>query len=92
MNKYKRFGSLSSSVDPEKLATKVKGIMLMASTLVIFVAAKFLNINLTPETYVELVTDITGIVAAIATAYGFVQHLVVKIAEKKPVQPVPPQA
>ena len=82
--KYKLGGfSISSSVKPDELATKVKALMLMASSVVIYLLAKWFEITLTPDGYLALVTEISTLIGSIWGVYGIIQHLVAKIAEVK---------
>lgn len=82
--KYKLGGvSISSSVNPEQLATKVKGAMLAVSSIVIYLLSKWFGLNLTPDSYASLVTEISTLVGAIWGVYGIVQHLIVKLSTVK---------
>jgi len=79
----KRFGALSSSVDPNKLSMRVNGVIMALSGTIIWAAGHFLNITLTPENVVELAGQLGGLAGALATVFGVVRWCVTTIAEKK---------
>lgn len=79
----KRFGALTSSQDPNAIAQKVKGTILLASSLIIFFASRFLGITLTASDIVTLATELSGIAGAVWAVYGSVLHLVTLFAEVK---------
>lgn len=72
----KKFGSLTSSQDPNEIANKVKGIVLMSSSVAIFVAARFIGIALTADDMVSLATEVSGIAGAVWAIYGSILHLI----------------
>lgn len=79
----KRFGALSSSTDPDKLANTVRGVILMASSVIILLASKLFGITLTAEDITSLATVLGSLSGAIWVVYGLIQKVVVLIAEKK---------
>lgn len=70
------YGALQSSQDPTEVANKVKGAILMASSVIIFGVAHAFNITLTSNDVVTLATDISGVAGAVWAAYGCILHLV----------------
>lgn len=79
----KRYGALTSSQDPNEIANKVKGAIILASSLIIFIAARFFGITLTANDVVSLATEVSGIVGAVWFVYGSILHLVSWVAEVK---------
>lgn len=79
----KRYGALSSSQNPDEIANKVKGTILLASSVIIFFAAKFLGLNLTANDITDLATQLGGVAGAVWAIYGSILHLVALFAEKK---------
>ncbi len=85
MNKTRRYGALSSSENPEVLAQKVKGAILLASSVIIFFASKVLGITLTAADITSLATQLGGVAGAIWMVHGVILNIVAVIAEKKSV-------
>lgn len=77
----KKFGSLSSSTDPNSLGNTVKGTILMFSGLIL-VVARVLNIPLTENEVVEGATQAGLMVGAVWTLYGLVTKAVIGIQKK----------
>lgn len=76
-------GWLQSSQSPEEVANKVKGIILMASAAIIFVAAQVFHIQLGAGDIVSLATEIGTIVGAVWAIYGGILHLVTWLGSVK---------
>ena len=76
----KKFGALSSSVDGNKLASTVKGAIVLCSGLVI-VLAQYLGLPLTETNVVELASQAGIATGALWTIYGLLQKAVVKIVK-----------
>lgn len=76
-------GWLQSSQDPTAVANKVKGLILMASAGIIFVAAQFLHITLTANDVLSLATELGTIAGSIWAIYGAVLHLVTWLGSVK---------
>lgn len=66
----KKFGAITSSQNPEEIATRIKGITLALSSVIIFVAARFFNVTLTAPDMITLATEIGAIGGAVWTLYG----------------------
>jgi len=82
-----RFGALSSSVDPTKLADTVTGGIIAVSGVIIFLAAQA-GVTLFPEDVHVLAENIGNIVSlgtvafgAVKAAFGAVRKLVVRLSE-----------
>jgi hypothetical protein len=85
----KRFGALSSSMDPQKLGTTVQAVMLGASGLIVFLAAQ-MGIKLVPADMQALAansailaTQVSIAFSALGVVYGLARKLIVKIAERR---------
>lgn len=85
----KRFGALSSSVDPEKLGTMVQGLILGASAIIIFLLSK-LGIMLLPGDIQTLATNaasaatqIAAVVSMIGVAFGAIRKVIVFLADRR---------
>lgn len=79
----KRFGALSSSVDPEKLSARVNGIILGLSSVIILVAARAFHIQLAPTDVVSLASQGGAVAGAIATIFGAIRWGITFIADKR---------
>jgi hypothetical protein len=82
MYKNRRFGAFGSSEDPAQLASTVKGFILAAGVVIIWLAGKILGIELTPENISQFATDAGGLVAAVWVAYGLVKKFVIWAIDK----------
>lgn len=93
MNQLQKW--LQSSQDPTQVANKVKGVILMGSSVVIMGAAFLFHIHLSATDVVTLATEISGIAGAVWAIYGCILHLITFIGtvrqngEPVPVPPVP---
>ena len=74
MNQLKSW--LQSSQDPTQVANKVRGAILVASSLIIFAAAGLFHITLTANDVVSAATEIGGVAGAVWTIYGFILPVV----------------
>lgn len=70
----------ASSANPEEVSNRVKGIVLMLSSVIIFIAAQFFNLTLTPADMIEVATSLGAIAGAVMTIYGVGLALVRKFA------------
>ena len=67
----KRLGAWAqSSADPTEVSNRIKGLIIAGSGLIIFAAAKFFNVELTPEDIVELATQVSVLGGLLVTIYG----------------------
>lgn len=67
---------LQSSQDPTQVANKVKGFVLLLSSMIIFFAASFLHIQLSATDVTALATELAGVAGAVWTIYGFVLNVI----------------
>ena len=81
MASYRKFGSFTSSQNPEELSNRVKGVILALSSVIIFLGSKFFNITLTGDDVVSIATQISAVVGAVWTIYGAGLALVSKWTE-----------
>ena len=79
----KKYGALTSSQSDTEIANKVKGMILLFSSAIIFLASRFFGLTLTANDLVSLATEIGGISGAVWAVYGSVLHLVAMFAEVK---------
>ncbi len=73
---------LQSSQDPTVVANKVKGVILLGSSIIIFTAASFFHIQLSATDVVSLATEVGGVAGAVWTIYGAVLNLVTWLGKK----------
>ena len=76
MNENKKFGALSSSVDPTKLATSVSGAIIMFGSLIIWVAG-YLRVPLTDTQIGTFATQLGLAVGSLVFLYGVIRKAVV---------------
>lgn len=71
-------GMLASSSDPsgETLSKTVEGVIIGASSLIIFAGLHFFNITVTANDVATLATEVGAIAGAIVTLYGLLKKLV----------------
>lgn len=69
-------GFLQSSQDPTEVANKIKGVILAASSIIIFVAAQLFHITLNANDVITLSTEIGTLAGAVWAIYGCILHLV----------------
>lgn len=75
----RKFGAITSSQNPEEIATKVKGIVLMFSAIIPFIAARFFGVTLSANDVVSLSTEIGAMAGLMATIYGTGLHILALI-------------
>lgn len=71
----KKFGAITSSIDPEEIATKVKGIVLGLSGVIIFLGATFFHITLSANDIITLATELSMVAGAVVFLYGIGMHI-----------------
>lgn len=69
-------GFLQSSQDPTVVANKIKGLILAASSIIIFFAAQLFHITLNGNDVVTIATELSTIAGAIWAVYGCVLNIV----------------
>lgn len=67
---------LQSSQDPTAVANKVKGLILFASSAIIFSAALFFHVKLSANDIISLATELGAVAGAVWTIYGVVLHII----------------
>lgn len=78
----RKYGAFTSSQNPEEISNRVKGIVLALSSIIIFVAAQFFNIQLQPQDVVDLATQLGGVAGAVWGIYGFVLSVIAYFTKK----------
>lgn len=71
----RKFGAISSSQDPNEIANKVKGVVLMFSAVIPFLAARFFHVSLSSNDVISLATEVGALVGLIWTIYGSGLHV-----------------
>lgn len=82
MEKTRKFGSITSSQNPDEIATRVKGIILAFSSVIIFGAAQFFHITLSANDIVSLASELGSVAGAVMTLYGAGLWILAKIFKK----------
>lgn len=81
MQDNRKFGAITSSVDPEKIALTVSGLMISSASIIVIVLG-----HLGFPVSVEQVTNFAGALGTtigfIVTVYGLIRKLLVKIATR----------
>jgi hypothetical protein len=81
INMQRKFGALSSSEDPQKLADTVKGIIIGAATLIIFVAQQF-GFEVATENITEMAVVLGAAISSVWTLYGIIKKIVIAVRAK----------
>lgn len=68
----KKFGAISSSQNPDQIASTVKGLVLSFSSIIILIAQQFFNLTLTATDIASLSLEAGAIAGAVMTLYGLV--------------------
>lgn len=72
----RKYGALTSSQNSEEIANKVKGVILLLSSAVIFLASRFFGLTLTASDMVSLATEVGAVFGAVWAIYGSALHLI----------------
>ena len=78
-------GWAASSANPEEVSNRVKGIIISLSAVIIFFAANFFQVVLTPQDIFDLATMLAGLAGLGVSIYGAGLAFVRWIAQKRPV-------
>lgn len=78
----RKYGSFTSSHNPEEISNRVKGIVLSLSAVIIFVASNMFNINLQPTDISDIATQLSMVAGAVWTIYGFILSLIARFAQQ----------
>lgn len=76
----KKFGALSSSEDPQKLADTVKGLIISLSGVIILVLHVF-DINIMAEQVSLFATELAFSIGSILTIYGLIKKFIIWIQD-----------
>lgn len=79
----RKYGALTSSQNPEEIANKVKGAVLAISSIAIFIAAKFFQIEITVDDMTALASALGALSGLIWMVYGGILHLIAWFYEVK---------
>lgn len=77
---------LQSSQDPESVSNTVKGAILSVSAIIIFLAAQFLNLQLTANDILSLGTQLGALAGSLWFFYGLLMKGVVRVGSVRKVQ------
>ena len=77
----KRFGSFSSSENPEKLAATVKGLILTFSSLIILLGGYF-GAPIAQEQIVEVATQIGVVAGGVWFLFGLIRKIIVRFSNR----------
>lgn len=77
----RRFGVLSSSEDPTKLADTVKGLIIGAGVLIIYLA-RLLGFEITTEQITNAAIVIGTAISSVWVAYGLLKKVVIALFTK----------
>lgn len=85
MYQEKKFGALSSSVDPTKLASTIQGVLkALAGALAFFGYASVVGeINALADQTIQIVTLGYAVYGAAETVFGIIRKIVAKLATKE---------
>ena len=73
MNNTRLAGWAASSnpLTPDEVSNRIKGVVFASSAVIIFLAAQFFNVVLTPEDVISLGTQLATLGGLIWSLYGF---------------------
>ena len=78
---YKKFGALSSSADPSKLAATVKGALIAILPIVIILAQRF-DVTLAESDLAQLIEVGSIIASACVMGFGLVRKIYIAIVSR----------
>lgn len=67
---------LASSMSSDQVSTRVKGIVLTLSSIIILFVGHFFGISLKPNDIMELATQLGMVSGAIWTIFGFIMRVI----------------
>lgn len=73
---------LQSSTDPTQVSSRVTGIVIGASSIIMFLAARFFHITLSADDMVSLASELGALAGAIWTIKGFIIWVLTKFGKK----------
>jgi len=77
----RKFGSLSSSEDPEKLAATVKAAILALASLIIMFG-NYLGVQITQDEMVQVATQLSLAVSSVWFVWGLLRKVVVHFTKR----------
>src|ERR1035437_5073315 len=75
---------MASSVDATQVSSRVTGIVVAGSSIIIFFAARFFHIQLEANDIVQLATEAGAVAGAIWTLKGIIIWLMTKFGKQSP--------
>lgn len=75
----KTYGAITSSQNPDEIATRVKGIILALSSIIILVAGQIFHVTLSANDIISLAGELGSVTGAVMTLYGAGLWLLSKI-------------
>ncbi len=87
MQDTRKFGSITSSQSPDEIATRVKGMVLAFSSIIILVAGQFFHITLSANDVISLAGELGSVAGAITVLYGAGLWVLGLIFKPKAVEP-----
>lgn len=77
----KKFGILSSSIDPSKMGATVQGFIIGISVLIIWFA-QYLGLEVTSDQITAVAIQLGGGVASIMVVFGIVRKVIIALQKK----------
>lgn len=77
----RKFGAFSSSLNPEELSLRVKGVGMALIPILIF-AGRFFGFNFLETDLVDLITQLSTALAAIMILYGQIRSWIAKLSKQ----------
>lgn len=78
----KKFGALSSSIDPDQLSATVSGAILTASSIIIVLAHSIFGITIVPDAITQFAQQAGITIGFLWMVFGLVRKLVVYIHQR----------
>lgn len=74
--------ALQSSTDPNQISSRVTGLVVASSSIIVFLSAHFLRVQLSASDVITLGSELGAIAGAIWTIKGIVIALIMKFSKK----------
>lgn len=81
MNTTRKFGALSSSIDPTQLSATVSGVILSASAIIILIASQF-GFNIDNSSVSAFASQAGIAIGALWFIFGVIRKIIVAIQQK----------
>ncbi len=82
MGEHRKFGSLSSSANPEELANTVRGAILAVAGVIVYFATNVLGIKISMEDVATFAAGAAAVAGGVWTCYGLILKIVVAFAKR----------